>query len=201
MKLRLSRTEIEVSYTLLCLFAVSVLLGASGGFLWCAAAIVLHECGHLAMMKVFGYFPERIKISLFEISVTDEKRHLRRFYQNVLIIFFGPFSNFICFLPCYLLYLKGIGILLPLAAANLSVGLFNLLPVLSLDGGQLLRLFLCRKMPQARAERVVAVCTFVCIFPLAAAGFLMLLQTGNLSLLFVSGYLVFALICRDDRFD
>ena len=90
---------------------------------------------------------------------------------------------------------------MPFAAANLSVGLFNCLPVMSLDGGQLLYLLLCRRFSQEFSEKAVDVCTFVCIFPLAALGFLVLLRSeNNFSLLFVSIYLVFSLLFKGNRY-
>ena len=201
MKFRIKHTEIGVSYTLLCFAAVCALLGVLENFLWCAAAIALHEGGHLLMMRCLGYFPERIKISLFEIAIIDSGRQQRSARHNALIIFFGPFANFICFSVSYLLYLIGIKAIMPFAAANLSVGLFNSLPVLSLDGGQLLYLLLCRKHSPQTAERAVDAVTFACIFPLAALGFWLLLQSkNNFSLLFVSGCLAASLLMRRNRY-
>lgn len=200
MKLHLRHTEVELSYTLLCLTAAAVLLGVTERFVWCALAIMIHESGHLLAMRRCGYFPKRIKISLFAIDITDSARQERTAAQNAFIIFFGPFANFVCFLCGYLLYLKGIVRSLPFAAANLSVGLFNSLPVLSLDGGQLLWLLLCRRCMPASAEKVVNALTFACIFPLAALGFWLLLRERNVSLLFVSIYLTAALLNRENRF-
>ena len=201
MRFRLFRTEITVSFPLLCLLAAGIISGVLQGFWWCAAAIIIHESGHLLAMIRYGYFPERIKITLFQITVSDPLRPQRRGRENFWIIFFGPFANFICVIPLYLLYLKGFDGILPFAAANLSVGLFNLLPVLSLDGGQLLYLLLSRRLSQQRAENAVNITTFVLIFPLAALGFLLLLRSKrNISLLLVSVYLVFSLLCRDNRY-
>ena len=201
MSFKIGGTEILVSFTLLCLFACCVISGAAKSFLWCAAAVAVHESGHLIMMKKCGCFPKRIKISLFEISIADEKREQRGLWKNAAIIFFGPFANFICFPVSYLLYLCGIEFLLPFAAANLSVGLFNFLPVMSLDGGQLLYLLLSRRFGHRGAERAVDIATFICIFPLAAMGFLVLLRSkNNFSLLFVCVYLIISLIFRGNRY-
>ena len=201
MKLKSKNTEITLSYALLCLTACCVIMGVMESFLWCAAAIALHEGGHLIMMKKYGHFPKRIKISLFEISINDGRRQLRTARENFFIIFFGPFVNFICFPASYLLYLGGIEFILPFAAANLSVGLFNCLPVMSLDGGQLMYLLLCRRHSPGAAERAVDIATFVCIFPLAALGFLVLLRSkNNFSLLFVCAYLAFSLIFKGNRY-
>ena len=201
MKLKLGKTEIVISYLLICLLAFSIVLGIFEGFAWCALAIALHEGGHLAMMILFGYFPKRIKISPFEILIDDSARQQRHAAQNALIIFFGPFVNFICFPVCYLLYLEGGINTMPFAAANLSVGLFNSLPVMSLDGGQLLYLFLTRFLSSEQAERTVDFLTFVFIFPLAALGFFVLLKSkNNFSLLFVSVYLIVSLVFKGNRY-
>ena len=43
------------------------------------------------MMAIFKTPPEKIKISAFEISISDKQRQSRSKKQNLLIIFFGPF--------------------------------------------------------------------------------------------------------------
>lgn len=200
MKFKTAKTQFEVSYTLLCLVAVCIILGVFKSFVWCAAAVAVHECGHLTVMIYCGYFPKRIKIALFSIDIIDGERQRRSVRKNLLIIFFGPFANFICFLVCFLLYLRGIDYVLPFAAANASVGLFNLLPVMSLDGGQLAYLLLSRGISQDKAEKAVDALTFAFIFPLAAMGFWLMLESKNVSLLFVSVYLVFSLLFKGNRY-
>ena len=55
MKFKLFRTKIEISYLLLCLAAAAVILDVFQGFLFCVMAVVIHESGHLLMMKRLGY--------------------------------------------------------------------------------------------------------------------------------------------------
>lgn len=201
MKLRLFGTAVEVSYTLICAAALCVISGFYKTFVYCAAAVVIHESGHLFAMRLTGKFPKRIKISLFEINISDAQRHKRGSLENAFIIFFGPFANFICFIVCYLLYLKGNEISGRFALANLSVGCLNSLPVMTLDGGQLLHILLCKRTNANKAEKIVNVLTVVILIPLAAAGFIMLFRSKyNFSLLFVSGYLVLSLIMRNKSY-
>lgn len=200
MKLRIKGTELQLSFALLCLMALCAALGIMQGFLYCAAAVTVHELGHLAVMLHYGDKPAKIRVSLCEIAIDDDKRAQQSDRQNFFIIFFGPFVNFICFLLCFLLYLWGNRFFLNLAAANLSVGLFNSLPVMSLDGGQLLYLLLLRRTTAERAERVVNALSFAILFPLAALGFLVLFQSKyNFSLFFICGYIIFSLISRKSR--
>ena len=201
MYLSFFKIKLEISYLLLSFLAIIVIAEVFNNFLWCISAVVIHELGHIIPMCMFGYRPEKIKFSLFEISITDNTRQKRSFWQNFFIILFGPFVNFICFISFYLLYLYGKDFYLPIAIANLSVGLFNILPVLSLDGGQLLYLILCRKITERNAERVVDILTFIFIFPLFALGFLLLFNSKyNFSLLFVCVYLIFSLVLKNNRY-
>ena len=111
-------------------------------------AVIIHECGHLFAMLICKSPPDKIKISLFEIKITNSSRQLNTTRQNIFIIFFGPLVNFICFILFYLLYLCNSEFLLPIAMANLCTGLFNMLPVMSLDGGQLMYVILSRKFSE-----------------------------------------------------
>ena len=201
MKLKIAKIKIEISFTLICIAGICVILGITSGFVWCAAAVLIHELGHLLMMIKLGFLPEKIKISAFEIKIFDSKRQSRSEKQNFFIIFSGPAVNFICFIPFYLLYLLGNENFLPFALANLSVGLFNSLPVLSLDGGQIIFILLKRRLNPARAEKIVDIITLITIFPLAVLGFAVLFKSKyNFSLLFICAYLVISLVTRSDRY-
>jgi len=201
MRFNFLKIRFEISYLLMCVLAILVIAECFCNFFWCIGAVIIHELGHIVPMCIFGYSPEKIKISMFEISISDNSRQKRSFWQNFFIILFGPFVNFICFISFYLLYLYGKDFYLPIAIANLSVGLFNFMPVLSLDGGQLLYLVLCRKITDTNAERTVDILTVVFIFPMFALGFLLLFNSKyNFSLLFVCVYLVFSLVLKNNRY-
>ena len=201
MKLKIADVPVEISYTLICIAAICIILNIFEGLVWCALAVIIHESGHLLAMLKCGHAPERIKISAFEIKIFDSKRQSRSEKQNFFIIFSGPAVNFICFIPFYLLYLLGNEFVLPFAISNLSVGLFNLLPVLSLDGGQLIFIILRQRVGADKAERIVDIITFITIFPLAALGFIVLFDSKyNFSLLFVCVYLIISLLTRGNRY-
>ena len=201
MKLKIAKIKIEISFTLICIAGICVILGITSGFVWCAAAVLIHELGHLLMMIKLGFLPGKIKISAFEIKIFDSKRQSRSEKQNFFIIFSGPAVNFICFIPFYLLYLLGNDYFLPFALSNLSVGLFNSLPVLSLDGGQIIFILLKRRLNPARAEKIVDIITLITFFPLAVLGFAVLFKSKyNFSLLFICAYLIISLVTRSDRY-
>lgn len=201
MKFRLLNIDFTVSYSLICIGAICVILNIFLGFVCCVTAVIIHECGHLFAMLVCKTPPDEIKISLFEIKIINSSRQLNTTRQNIFIIFFGPFANFICFILFYLLYLCNNEIYLPITMANLCTGFFNMLPVMSLDGGQLLYVILCRKFSEKSAERAVNISALIILFPLTVLGFVVLLNSKyNFSLLFVCAYLIASLLCRNNRY-
>lgn len=201
MSVRLFGVRLSVSYPLLCAAAMCVIAGVYRTVFHGASAVVIHEAGHLTAMLIIGELPESVSISLFKIDITDRSRHCRRVKNNLFVIFSGPAANFICFIVSYLLYLKGNTVCLPFALANASVGLLNSLPVMSLDGGQLIWLLLSPRLGSVRAQRVVDVLTVAAIVPLAVLGVLTLLRSRyNVSLLVVCGYLLLSLFFRDDGY-
>ncbi len=201
MKFNLLNIKFSISYTLLCLIVACIILDIFSGFVMCCFAVIIHECGHLIMMLIFGSKPKKIEISLFEIAINDDSRQQRSNMQNFFIVFFGPFANFICFIMIFLLYLcSGID-LLKFAYVNLSLCLLNLLPVMSFDGGQMLYILLSRKYSCQTAEKVVNIITFIALFPIAVLGFIILFNSNyNFSLLFVCGYIILSLIFKNNRY-
>lgn len=164
-------------------------------------AVIIHECGHLFAMLICKSPPGKIKISLFEIKIINSSRQLNTTRQNIFIIFFGPLVNFICFILFYLLYLCNSEFLLPIAMANLCTGLFNMLPIISLDGGQLMYVILCGKFSEKSAERIINITAVIILFPLTVLGFTVLLNSKyNFSLLFVCIYLIASLLFRNNGY-
>ena len=201
MKFELFRIKFSVSYPLLCLIAVCIILDIFSGFVMCCFAVLIHESGHLIMMLIFGCKPRKINISLFEIAINDDNRQEESNLQNFLIIFFGPFANFICFILIFLLYLFSGTDFLKFAYVNLSLCILNLLPVISFDGGQMLYLLLSIRFCSRTAEKAVNIITFIALFPIAVLGFVILFNSDyNFSLLFVCGYIILSLIFKNNRY-
>lgn len=104
------------------------------------ACLVFHEYGHIRAMKYFGMKTKGIYLIPFlgGAAVTDEKINTR--WQDVAISMMGPCFGLFLSLVLILLYeVTGAPILAGLAVFNALLNLFNLLPVLPLDGGHVLK--------------------------------------------------------------
>lgn len=98
------------------------------------ASAILHESGHLLTAKVLGYTIE--KVTVLPMGINGKiKEEITDKTHNFLISLAGPFVNMIIALGAskYNLY--------NVAICNIYMLVFNLLPVLPLDGGRIFSSF------------------------------------------------------------
>lgn len=104
------------------------------------ACLVFHEYGHIRAMKHFGMKTKGIYLIPFMggLALSDEKINTR--WQDVVISIMGPTFGLLMSIMALIAYwLTGNEIFAGLAAFNALLNLFNLLPILPLDGGHILK--------------------------------------------------------------
>lgn len=177
-------TTLRVEITFLILVALFVILDLERGeplqraLLWIPIlffSVLLHELGHAAMIAFLGFGSSEILLAGFG-GLTINRRASRP-GQDILISLAGPFSSFLLALAT-IVTLRSVPFastdpmlasLLPLLAwANMVWGVFNLVPIYPLDGGQAFN-SLARMIT---SDRRAAVASIVLSLLLAAAAVL-----------------------------
>ena len=128
----------------------AVLAGASvAGYAWLfsfefalllIACLVAHEYGHVKAMQYFGIKTKGIYLIPFVggLAVSDDKINTR--WQDVVISIMGPVFGLFMSLACWLLYaITDMELFAGAAVLSSLLNLFNLLPILPLDGGHILK--------------------------------------------------------------
>ncbi len=104
------------------------------------ACLVVHEYGHIRAMKYFKMPTKGIYLIPFfgGMALTDGKINTR--WQDVVISIMGPIFGLGMSLLCVLAYfMTGNIFFAGLAVFNSLLNMFNLLPILPLDGGHILK--------------------------------------------------------------
>ena len=160
----------------------------------CAAGV--HEGGHLLCMLFYGERPSRIFVAPFGFSIT--RLGMSSYRREMIIAFAGPLANiFAAFVMFVIVLICHQTKLIKPIAVNLSLALFNLLPIEPLDCGRAVRCWLMCRMNTLRAEKTVFIIGVVCLVPIAAMGFFVLIKSGyNITLLLASIYLSYMLLKR-----
>ena len=96
--------------------------------------VVFHELGHVLICKILGY--DIICIEIFPFGgITKISKHLNdHIYRDFLIAIFGVVFQLLLFIPVIFGFITNEVFI----KYNLSIMLFNLLPIIPLDGSKIL---------------------------------------------------------------
>ena len=160
-----------------------LLLDRTGQVPYVLCAVVIHEIGHLVIMKLLHVMPQQIKLNPFEINIVRRHRPLGN-GGELLISSAGVAANGLVTLIAW----AG-SMWVPhtvwqlLIGSNIGVALFNLMPVSSLDGWQIL---LCLLRPLGlgkNGEKLISVLSWLFIVALFCLSIPMLFIENNPTLL------------------
>lgn len=134
-------------------FALLLLLsGQSTTYILLFAFAVIHEMGHLICGLLLGLKPVDIKFMPVGLSILFDKTK-EKWWKELLVSASGPIINFI--IAIVFLFLNSINKRDTIIYANLLIGLFNLLPIIPLDGGRILKSMLKKFYEEREAEEYV----------------------------------------------
>ncbi len=116
-------------------------------------SVLVHELAHAASANHLGYRVRQIYIDIFYGAAEIDLEHCPE-RDTIPIVAAGPLSNLFLFgLTMVTISLfPGVRFLVDLAAVNLILFIFNIIPIYPMDGGRLLRAFLMMKMPSNRRK-------------------------------------------------
>jgi hypothetical protein len=95
MRFRAGSINFEVSFPLVAVMTAVVVFDTTMSVLICFISAVMHEAGHLAAMRYFHSSPKTIKLTLFDIAITDTHKAVRNRKQDIIITLAGVTVNFI----------------------------------------------------------------------------------------------------------
>lgn len=102
--------------------------------------LVVHEYGHVRAMKYFGMKTKGIYLIPFMGGLALSENKINTRWQDVVIAIMGPFFGLLLSIVSLILYgITDAEIFAGLAVYNALLNLFNLLPIIPLDGGHILK--------------------------------------------------------------
>ena len=170
--------RVSVSFWLLILAAaivspvqvvVSVLLAAA-----------LHECGHLAMLRLFHVPVEGLRLTALGAELYAKGARRLSYARELLVTLAGPAANLLCALASALLArFTQQELFYIFAGANAVLCAYNLLPVLPLDGGRVLYLVTAFFFGPMVGDAAAAVVGTACALSLLVLGIYLSVVSGS----------------------
>jgi len=144
-------------------FLIIGLLAALGGLyieiIGALMALIIHEMGHLICGHVLGLLIEKVELLPFGGKMTLRNLEQASIESELATILSGPMANFVFYF--FLLFLIGQDIVATdiahiLVKYQLTLGLFNMIPALPLDGGRVFMLWLRNHINYINAARIAS---------------------------------------------
>jgi len=159
-------------------------------------AAALHELGHICASKLTGIRLSSLSLDLLGARLTTEQR-LSSYKNEIILCVAGPLTNFLCSIAALLLGLF-IGnaqvkeFVNFFAASSAALGILNLLPIKSFDGGRILDCALTRFFGIYVASKIISLLSFLCCFSLWSFSVYLMMRSGSSLSLFVFSVSLFS---------
>jgi len=196
MTFKIKGSCVNISFFFFVTVCVALVLDTTDTAVLTLCAAGLHEGGHLLCMFFYGERPSHFSVAPFGFSIT--KLSVGSYRREMVIAFAGPLANIIAaVIMVVIMFACHLPQLLKPIAVNISLAVFNLLPIEPLDCGRAVRCWLMCKMNTVRAEKTAFIIGALFLVPVAATGFFVLIKSRyNITLLLASIYLSWLLLKR-----
>lgn len=146
----------------------------------CVLAIALHELCHVLVARLLGYALISIRPSPVGVRARL-KCGAKSFKKQVAVFIAGPLGNlFLAFIFSF-----GKGFFTSLSEANLAMGIFNLLPMYPLDGGQIFIIIFYKLMGSSFTFKLIKKLMIIVKSGIIVTGVLQIFLFGNPSLIMI----------------
>lgn len=179
------RPRLEVSPGFLLLLGTLYWLDEGVGLLpWGLLACAVHELGHVAAAMAFGGRAVRLSLTAVGAELSFSYRTPLTYEQDSLVALAGPAANLL-FGGLFFALNRHLPTVL-----SLGVGIFNLLPILPLDGGRVLYGLLADKLDPDWADRLLTAAAGCLVGLLTGAGVIAAVHYANVTLLLTAVWLL-----------
>lgn len=193
---KIHNTEVKISFTFFGLLLLSIISELSELYLYTLISSVLHELVHFLFIILFKSNITYFSLSIFGAQIKREECYKLSFIKESVISLSAPIFNlFIGYITFRFFSNTRI-----FSSVNIFIGLFNLLPFYSFDGGRGFS-YLLRYVFNERYSEIIITLTSVIstIFISALSVYILFEYSGNFTLLIFSVYMILNLVFKQKQ--
>ncbi len=180
---RIFGIKIYIWFSFFAIISLLLVLSKNDMVIYGMIAGIIHELGHLTAFLIKGYPPKEIHLEYSGIRLIPIKK-IFSIKEESFFLLSGSALNIIFFILFYKLFKIW-------SYIHLVLGVFNLLPIKSLDGGQFIEIIIQKLFGVQKGMFISNIIFVLTELFLVTAGFYLFLQTGNFTLILTIIHLLF----------
>lgn len=180
--------KIEINLKIFFLLILLLLFDNINTYLIFLFFILVHELSHLIVGILIGGKPQKMTLSIFGVSIEFYSYGKNKTFSKIIFFFIGPLINILIGIMCYK-YMKDSNEKTLIVYTNFALGIFNLLPILPLDGGKIMKEILKALLGFEKSNKImifVSKCFLVIASLIYSA---LIIEIKNIMILFLLIYL------------
>lgn len=185
--------KIEIDYKLVWSCILFVLINKFDIYFIFLISIIIHECIHLIFGKIINGKVNYLRLGIFGMSMNMAFLGKQNLIKKILFFLSGPISN-------YVIAYSFKDINLTITYVNYALFFFNLLPILPLDGGNIVLEVLKRIIGKSKAYYFLLKFTKCILFFITFGYAIVLIKIKNIFILGILIYLWYLYFIEEARY-
>lgn len=181
--------KIQINIRILLMILISFIFDNVDTYIIFLIFTIVHEIAHLIVGMIIGGKPKTIRIEPFGVSLEIYSYSQRSSLLKILFYLVGPLINLIiAIIFMRIIHIEEV-IRTKIVYINLLIFLFNMLPIMPLDGGRILREILFIIFKENKCDEILFIISKFFLLAISFTYSILIIKIKNIYILFLIIYL------------
>ena len=192
--------KIEINLKIIFMIILFFLINNLSTYIFFLIFILIHELGHLFVGILIGGVPEKMTISPFGMALEFYSYGKNKIIYKILFFSIGPVINIVIAWIVNLFGSKN-ELTQMIIHINIAIGIFNLIPILPLDGGKILREIAKCIFGIEKANKFVIYFSKVILMLISFVYAILIIKIKNIIIIFLICYLWYLYFIEEKKYN
>lgn len=183
--------KIEINLKIILLIILFLLLNKIDTYIIFIIFIFVHELFHMIFGIIMGFVPKTMKLNPLGVSIefySYDGKESKENLKKIITYLAGPVSNFIMAIIFYYINID-MNLKMKIVYTNILIGIFNLIPIVPLDGGKIFKEILKNVLGHKKSNIFMSKSTQIILVAATALYSILILEVKNMTILMILIYL------------